>query len=409
MKKFLFNSITSILLLTLLISFSFSQSDGGLFQYFSFEYLSSGARALSLGNTSIANGTNIISSIFNPATLYNVGRNSLELELDYYSLQKEIYGNNYTFSSTLPSFYAANFNLGPFSIGLFQHNFYKSIETFNASKTTGSQLNLPTLTIDRDVRMSARGMNIALLLTENFVFGFGFLRSKLSFKGYGNRTNFSSDDYSFSNSLSDVEKSDTAWHIGILINPKSPFSIGAAYHFGYEFDFKEIRNLYKDSSIISTQELNYIFSFPSELDFGFLYKPNPRLQIALDINNRHYSNMIKNGITIVELKAQPSNFELNDIREYHFGVEYMLVFKKANILFLRGGTQLVPAHWLNFTGTTGDIIYDEILKILYPKGKDELGITFGAGANFKSKFFIDAGFLFSNLKKDISIMIGILF
>jgi len=409
MKKLAFNSIASILFFLLLVRFSFSQSDGALFQYFSFEYFSNGARALSLGNTSIANGTNIITSIFNPATLYNVGRNSLELGLDYYSLHKEIYGNNYSFSSTLPSFYGANFNLGPFSIGLFQHNFFKNIETFNAAKTIGSELNLPTLTIDRDVRISARGINFSVLLTENLVFGFGFLRNKLSFKGYGNRTNFSSDDYSFSNSIADVEKSDTAWHIGILINPKSIFSIGASYHFGYEFDFKETRNFYNGSSIISTRELNYIFSFPSELNLGFLYKPNPRLQIALDINNRHYKNMIKNGITIIELNAQPNNFELNDIIEYHFGIEYMLLFKNENILFLRGGAQLVPAHLLKFTGSTGYIIYDEILKILYPKGKDELGITFGAGANFKSKFFIDAGFLFSNLKKEMSLMIGSLF
>lgn len=398
MKKFVF-----LIFLFLIGAFAFSQSDGALFQYFSFEYISSGARSLALGNTSIANGKNIINSTMNPATLFNVERNTLEIELDYFSIEKEIYGNPLSFSSYLPSFYGGSFSFGPFTIGLFQHNFYKREEIFNVAKAKETELNLPDLSVDREIKLGEKGFNVAILLAEDIVFGFGFRRGKLSFRGNGRRANFTNNDYTFSNSSANIEASDSAWQLGLLINPKKAFSFGIAYNFGYEFDFKEIRSFYKDSALLSSQELSYLFALPSELDFGFLFKTNPKLEISFDINNRHYKDMIKKGLTILELNAASNNFELNDIREYHIGIEYIISAKKTNVIFLRGGIQLIPSHTLKFTGTTGNINYDEILKILYPKGKDEFGFSFGTGVNLKSKFYLDIGFLFSNLNKNISI------
>ena len=388
-----------------------AQTDAGYFQGFQLDPVLSGARSVGMGDSATANGYDIPSSRINPANLINFPKSVVEINISNITLKRTIYSDKFESSVTNPANFGVVFNYGQLAFSFYQQKLYRFKEDF---AVLGSELPLggrtPNLNGSRDIDITTRGFTIALLLDKDLAVGVGFDRSSLRFKANSLRTTIMPNPvYDEINTMVDTTDNDSAWSLGVLMSPKSEFSVGLAYRFKYRYGVTENRFFMKDNVQVGTAIIDYYFWIPAQLNAGFSYKMSKRFTVAFDYINKYRKKILNDGFKAVEVNANAANFVVGNTREYHLGLEYNLPFKKTYNLYIRGGLNHIPGHAIAFTGSTGDLALDEILKVMYPEGNEVYAATFGSGANINSRSYIDVAFVYSSLRKDFVITSGFLF
>lgn len=389
---------------------SYSQSETASYQFLIFDDIYHGGRSLGMGGTSIAIGGDFSNAEKNPANLILVPRSLIEIDISYSSFTRSVYNSESIFSNTVPSFFGAALNYGSLAFGFFQRTMYKVNEKYSTNNfALPIDLNLPDLNVDRDLSVTLRGFSVSILLTNDIAFGIGFRKGNLKFESNSYRKALLEEvDYDFTNSFIDVSDSDSSWSFGVLFNPKQKFSFALSYNMKLSYHIKETQRYFLSSQLILSELKEYQLNVPKRLNMGFGYDFG-KVKLALDMLNVYYSNLLKDGMQMSEIKDGAENFVVKDIKEFHFGIEIPVTIAKSYVLSFRGGCQYIPFHGIKYVGTSGNLISDNLFSNLYPKGDSEFGISFGAGLNIKSLSFVDAGFMFSSERKSIVITGGVCF
>lgn len=389
---------------------SYSQSESATYEFLIFDNVYHGGRSLGMGGTSIAIGGDFSNAEKNPANLIMVPRSLIEIDISYSSFTRSVYNSDSSFSNTVPSFFGAALNYGSLAFGFFQHTAYKVNEKYATNNfSLPIDVNLPSLNVDRDLSLALRGFSVSILLTNDIAFGIGFRKGSLKFQSNSYREALLEEvEFDFTNSLIDISDSDSSWSFGVLFNPKQQFSFALSYNMGLSYSIKETQRYLLSSQLLLSELKEYQLNVPKNLNIGFGYDFG-KVKLALDMSNVYYSNLLKDGMQMSEIKEGAENFVVKDIKEFHFGIEIPITIAKKYVLSFRGGSQYIPFHGIKYEGTSGNLIIDNLFSSLYPKGDNEFGISFGTGLNIKNLSFIDAGFMFSSKRKSIAITGGVCF
>ncbi len=170
------------------------------------------------------------------------------------------------------------------------------------------------------------------------------------------------------------------------VNSKT--SIGLVYRFGPEFDI-DVASAAGMPSSQSPMGEPAVFNLPDVLGLGFTFRPSPALTVSFDIDQVRYSQMVEDFFIIFRGDStDPEDFVIDDVTEYHFGVEYVFANNVIPVA-LRVGGWWDPDHRLRFEGSS-----DANQARLF-KGEDELHYSAGLGLVITSKFQIDLAADFS--------------
>ena len=135
----------------------------------------------------------------------------------------------------------------------------------------------------------------------------------------------------------------------------SRFSFGAVYRAGAEFKVKEVLSW----SILPTQEYSSEFTdfeeftlkIPDSFGVGLAIKPLDSLTFTLDVVHVQYEDLLEDFDVIFPNFTDDRNFTVDNGTEIHFGMEYEVEMGER-LLFLRAGIYNDPDHSIRFTGST---------------------------------------------------------
>jgi hypothetical protein len=119
-----------------------------------------------------------------------------------------------------------------------------------------------------------------------------------------------------------------------------------------------------------------------------------RLLAVADIAYVGYSSLAKDFTLIFNADVlQPSDFEVDNAVEAHFGGEYLLV-TGDNLLFVRGGVFSSPNHATSFLGNPdpGANATESAKYNLLPRTTEAVG-TVGAGIALRQRFQADVAYV----------------
>ena len=144
------------------------------------------------------------------------------------------------------------------------------------------------------------------------------------------------------------------------------FSIGAVYRSGAEFNVTEVLSW----SILPDQQYSSEFSdfeeftlkIPDSFGVGLAIKPRDSLTFTLDVVHVQYEDLLEDFDVIFPNFTDEQNFTVDNATEIHFGMEYEIEMGER-LLFLRAGIYNDPDHSIRFTGSTEDKIRDALSPI----------------------------------------------
>ncbi len=168
----------------------------------------------------------------------------------------------------------------------------------------------------------------------------------------------------------------------------------------------------------SPENADFKISVPDVFGVGFYYIATSRLRFAFDMKHIQYSDLLYgNDLNAPEddvldpetgLYGDPdgrADLTVGDATEFHFGVEYLFKASKLGLVPLRFGIYTNPGHRIHSANDNAD------LRRLFPKAKNRLHYTFGAGLVFNSylKFDGAANISDDNVELIVSALISIPF
>ncbi|MCP4404585.1 MAG: hypothetical protein GY801_45695 [bacterium] len=145
------------------------------------------------------------------------------------------------------------------------------------------------------------------------------------------------------------------------------FSIGAVYRAGAEFKVKEVLSW----SLLPTQQYSSEFSdfeeftlkIPDSFGGGIAIKPRDNLTFTLDVVHVQYEDLLEDFDIIFSAFTSEQNFTVDNATEIHFGMEYEVEMGER-LLFLRAGIYNDPDHSIRFTGTTEGKIREKLAPLI---------------------------------------------
>jgi long-subunit fatty acid transport protein len=185
-----------------------------------------------------------------------------------------------------------------------------------------------------------------------------------------------------------AEESDTTFSAGFKWAPTDKISVGGVYKVGAEYDTP----LFFDSpetnfEIIKVADTT--FHMPDIAGIGVSIRPIPTLTINVDAVNVKYSNLVDNFVTVAaEVAELEDPFRVNDVTEIRVGAEYLFATKLP--FALRAGYWRDPKHSVEYNGPLNHFNFIAEA-LLFPEGKDQNHISFGAGLAWQ-RFQIDAAY-----------------
>ena len=178
---------------------------------------------------------------------------------------------------------------------------------------------------------------------------------------------------------------DTDWAVsytlGLLLKPHARLSVGLVYNRRPEL--KVLSEIFFPDYFLQNNECylpataeneTIILKLPDSYGIGLYYRLTDWLRISTDVVRIEYSDISNNKLTDL-VQANPdsgiykipdgiSDLKIDNAIEFHFGVEYLMSFKKLK-LALRGGLYTDPFH-LAYA-----INDNTMLKTLFPKKQED--------------------------------------
>jgi len=401
MRRFSFWSIT------LFCCAVYAQTDETIFREFRFDFTTPGARANALGKAFVGLADEATAAFNNPAGLTVLEHPEITLEFrntnsQYTSLQEKSPYSLQNGSILEPESTVDRISFGSFSFSKFNMNF--SIFFVNqldyVKETTQDQTDWLHNDPTAPYSFSYLNFHQARMRLDTFGLGFGKRFKRTSF---GGAVGFSRFDYSYnyfsrltSEDLGLLELVDSE-ALGNQIEPSFVFGahyhltdqlrIGLAFKRQPKFHFEEI---VKTIERPEEHAIPVTFKVPDSLTIGLSYLPFDRLTLLLDFNRIWYNQLVGENFTVISGNDYlPSDYEVPEVTESHFGIEYLWPVR-GHIFAFRGGAYLNPDHKTRFKGT--DYSYQgDVQAFVFNTGKTEdvKGFSLGLGYVWNNKYQID--------------------
>ena len=415
MKKFMEGAVFIVVLVCLLHSPGLALTNEELFQSFTFNFLTPGARATALGGAFIGLADDATAVESNPAGLTQLYDPELSVEykhiankenrpyenLNYEnpSIEKKEISN---FVNSLPFLSAAlpytwrsedeetgeERELMKFVFSLYRQELVNYATAFKTSQAplwipgSGGSYGEPRYfyPVSASADLSVTNYGVGLALEFPFLKGLSFAvsprLSELEIESISSRYNgdlesttdiIEATDFRDSEieNWTTIDDKDSGFSLntGLLwrIAPLEELlhvprvSIGAVYRAGTEFKVKEVLSW----SILPNQEYSSEFSdfeeftlkIPDSFGVGLAIKPRDSLTFTLDVVHVQYEDLLEDFDVIFPNFTDERNFTVDNGTEIHFGMEYEIEMGER-LLFLRAGIYNDPDHSIRFTGTT---------------------------------------------------------
>jgi long-chain fatty acid transport protein len=178
-------------------------------------------------------------------------------------------------------------------------------------------------------------------------------------------------------------------NLGVSFAPGERLRLGASYRPGPGFDL-EFKRLDFAGEVVGDADSISTLQIPDVFSVGALIKPIAPLNLTVDYRRVRYSQ-ITSGLQ-TGFGGDPADYVVDDGNEIRAAAEYLFTDLPApfSALALRGGVWYDPDHRIRYVGPFATDT------VLYPKGKDVVHVSGGAGVVF-DKVQFDVGFDRSDL------------
>lgn len=389
-----------------------------------FDFSSPGARARGMGSAFVSLSDDASSAITNPAGLaqlprmqfYIEGKSSnYESESSTSSLDAFLPDNEVDAKIDRDTDNFTNVSFAAFSTPLFNDKLNISI-FYNSKASMENNIDVRRFVLgsdgfsqmlsSSDIALDEYGLSLAKsFLNKKLMLGIGFSVMHFSLEG----ENFQfliDDDPVFPDDISRTETHSSgssaklAYRAGILFHPLEKLSIGASYNLMPKFDYRfesatllSCHELDNDGNCIGDyryriNEFGRIFSVPDSFAVGASFHIMPQWIILVEGKYIKYSDLMDDfeiaWLYPPPLNDEDSDYDIDNIWEFHVGTEYVLSVKEAP-LALRVGTYHEPAHSLEYVGDNKGTEQE----IMFDGGEDVWHFTAGIGTVIKNRVQID--------------------
>jgi long-chain fatty acid transport protein len=158
-------------------------------------------------------------------------------------------------------------------------------------------------------------------------------------------------------------------------------------------------------------QLTARFKVPDTFAAGLVYRPAPPWTLALQYDRVEFSDFLEQGQTS-GLRGQAARVVdegliLNDAHRLRFGIEYLRLVGRRNVLAFRGGIWHDTAHRAYFNGDPNTGLPYPQYALLFPRGqgREQTHGTAGIGLVMQPHLQLDAAIDASGLYKTLSVSI----
>jgi len=323
-----------------------------------FRFNNPGARANAMGGAFIAVADDATAAYTNPAGLTILTEPEVSIEFKYTKTTNKVYDEvgsqefeDDVFNVSFASFvYPAK----KVTFALYRHQLVNIESQFEIRELPN---NLSK--VNFDLAVETLGLAAGFPLSDSFSLGFsvGFARADYQSleEQFNNPSGTPPPESYIVVSDSDSSEQYTA---ALLWNPGGDFNIGLVYRYGPEFNTTKTR-LEDDMAPFEDYIVKYVgqntLNIPDVFGLGISSRFFQSLTMALDVNYVMYSDLLRSFRFEPGSSEDPSQYEIDDQFEIHFGLEY--AFQVSDVPFgVRAGYFYRPEHPVIYTGTDPDQI-----------------------------------------------------
>lgn len=396
----------------------------------SFDFTNPGARARGIGGAFVAVADDASAMVTNPAGLNNLERPQIVIEGKYFTTDTDdstIIGwdnsaiidrkdTNYaditylSLSTPLPN---KNFTMGLF----YNENMHSESQLDIQYLFYGLPDYFTTFTVDTKLNVDQFGLALAGSLMEGKVkLGVTLSYLDLNIDSSFQALDFTSaaGDYTMKPyNLQNIGNGEYAIGFGILLQPIEKLTVGFNASIMPSFDVtSQITQGFWDDTYDPFTETNSFangqdwdpdtfdhctpgpdgrsyrcdsqFSMPDIYSIGAAYRPNDNWLFSVEGKFVKYSDLLDSfRAPYWYLEGSYAwEFDIDDVWEFHAGVEYLTFIKEKPLAF-RFGIYSDPAHELKYTGS------DTVTFGVFDGGEDQTHVTAGLGTLISDSFQLD--------------------
>jgi long-subunit fatty acid transport protein len=345
-----------------------------------FRFNNPGARANAMGGAFIAVADDATAAYTNPAGLCILTDPEVSLEFKYTETTDVVYDEigrqefeNDVYNVSFASFVYPKDNA---TFSVYRHQLV-SIESQFAARELPDNL----AEVDLDLQVTTLGLSAGFTVAEGFSLGFSVGFARADYQSLETKYD-NPDGTPPSEGYVSVSDSDSAeqYSASLLWNPVGEFTLGLVYRYGPEFDTNKSR--FEQDPNVPPPDVAYNLIFlapntlkiPDTIGLGLAYRIAGALTLALDADYVFYSDLLQDLQFEPGSGLDPSDFDIDDTLEVHFGLEYVLPINDVPFA-LRAGYFYRPDHGLEYTGPDASL-----RERLQDRGDDEH--IFSAGFGF---------------------------
>jgi len=341
-----------------------AQTNEELFREYQFNFNLPGARANGMGGAFIGVADDATASFSNPAGLAFLNEFAITYEygdriLDSREGQIEGAFNSQFFQEEIhhgrTAFFSINFRLKGWYFGVFTYDYLNESQKreFSSRSLSGGVQRAENRAIEMNMDGVATGLGVARRFGK---WKAGFTLNYLRLKGdthYQRNTviiDIPPTTFFYNSHIMDE---DTAWgyNAGLLHEYNERFSWGAVWRENPKFTLQEeVLETFNQNPLFN-ETLDVPFVVPDVFGLGARYKILPQFSVLLDWQKIFYSEVIDDGFLIVESfdTETKDNYHIEDIDEFHIGLEWFLAGKRS-VWALRAGYYRNPLHAVSYSG-----------------------------------------------------------
>lgn len=408
---------------------------------FDFNFDNPGARAVGMGGAFISLVDDATAAQSNPAGLVVLTRPEISIEFKYTEFKTRVFnfdspklleevanrrpltviGRDFEDDRFSPSFLSFIYPWKKFTFAVFRHELVNYKSNFEGKQPAQRVQDSSDISLLFPVRNSTTmkivdvGVSAGYSLHEKISLGLTVKLSSYKMDNELSRFNqtiFGDPDFSSDNRnqrfITDEGGIDKpSFNIGVLVKPISTLQIGAVFKQGPKFEgnafFEPIGAVITE---LGTLQFPNTLKIPDRYGVGISYVLFDSLTLSADWEHIEYEDLLDN-LRNPFFPFGRQFFDIEDADEFHFGVEYIYLLG-SSLLAFRAGVHNIEDHRLHFVGSA-DTANGTFETLLFPKGDDSTGVSFGLGAFLFGRFQVDVAADFSEFRDTVILSGGIQF
>jgi long-subunit fatty acid transport protein len=379
----------------------FAITDEVMWEQFTFNFASPGARANAMGRAFVGLADDATAAQSNPAGLVLLSRPevSFENKTTGFASPRPAAANSLRTGETVdfgetinsPAFASFVYPTRNLRVALFRQEFLNYREEFRLEKRIVPETEVTLFQVDGDIKL--KGVNYGAAAAYHFstklFAGFSARISQLSVESEQER-----EIRTGPNTRIDGNSSEFTFAIGIIYNPVRKVSFGVVYERNGKYHFEETYQR-RDGGFDPAYSL--VVKVPDRYAVGTAIRPTEGLTIVADIVKVEYSQLSDDFTIIFNEHSQPDDFHIKDATEIHLGAEEIF-FVDSTAIAVRGGFFTNPPHRLRYSGKE----LAAIAAFNFGEDSSAASFTIGGGVSVSNQTQIDAAYIFSDTFNEFS-------